>query len=61
MAKKYESTLKAHAKYQKEKTKMKGVRFFPDDAELLEHAEATGNFSGYIKDLIRADMEKNRS
>lgn len=56
--KKYESTLKAHAKYQKEKTKMKGVRFFPDDSYLLEYAEATGNFSGYIKDLIRADMER---
>lgn len=38
---------------------MKGVRFFPDDAELLKYAEATGNFSGYVKDLIRAGMEKS--
>jgi hypothetical protein len=57
-AKRYESTIMAHARYQKDKTKMKGVRFFPDDMELLEHAESTGNFSGYIKNLIRADMEK---
>ena len=60
MAKKYESTLRAHAKYQKEKTKVKSMRFFPDDMGLLEHAESTGNFSGYVKDLIRADMEKSQ-
>lgn len=60
MTKKYESTIKAHARYQKKKTKMKGVRFFPDDMVLLDYAESTGNFSGYIKDLIRADMEKQQ-
>ena len=52
---------RADAKYKKEKTKMKGVRFFPGDAELLEYSESQGNFSGYVKDLIRADMEKNLS
>lgn len=61
MARKDEATKKAIAKYKKEKTKMKGVHFFPGDTDILEHAEATGNFSGYVKDLIRADMEKNRS
>lgn len=60
MARKDEATKKAVAKYQKEKTKMKGVRFFPDDMSLLKHAESVGNFSGYVKDLIRADMEKQQ-
>lgn len=58
MARKDEATKKAIAKYKKEKTKMKGVHFFPGDADILEYAEATGNFSGYVKDLIRADMER---
>ena len=60
MARKDPATKKAIAKYQKEKTKRKGVRFFPDDMPLLEHAESTGNFSGYVKDLIHADMEKSQ-
>ena len=58
MARKDEATKRAVAKYKKEKTKMKGVHFFPDDDDILEHAEATGNFSGYVKELIRADFEK---
>lgn len=56
-----ESKRKADAKYKKEKTKMKGVRFFPADMDLLAYAEEKDNFSGYVKDLIRADMEKNPS
>lgn len=60
MARKDEATKRAVAKYKKEKTKMKGVHFFPADMEILAHAEATGNFSGYVKDLIRADMEKQQ-
>lgn len=61
MARKDEATKKAIKKYRSEKTKTKSLCFFPDDMPLLEHAESTGNFSGYIKDLIRADMEKNPS
>lgn len=55
-----EAKKKYDAQYKKENTKMKGVRFFPKDAELLEYAETMGNFSGYVKDLIRADMEKQQ-
>lgn len=28
----------------------------PDDAELFRHLESQGNFTQYIKDLIRKDM-----
>lgn len=59
MARKDEATKKAKRKYQQEKCKNKGIQFSPVDADILEYAESKGNFSGYIKDLIRADMEKN--
>lgn len=36
------------------------VSFTPDEENLLEHADKQGNFSFYVKSLIRADMEKNK-
>ena len=30
----------------------------PDDVELFQHLESQGNFTQYIKNLIREDMEK---
>ncbi len=30
----------------------------PDDMEILKFAEGQGNFTAYIKELIRADMKK---
>lgn len=53
------ATKRAIAKYQKEKTKQIGVRFFPADIELYDFAKSHENINGYIKDLIRADMEKS--
>lgn len=29
----------------------------PEDMALLKHAESSGNFTAYIKELIRQDME----
>lgn len=29
----------------------------PEDMALLKHAESSGNFTAYIKELIRRDME----
>lgn len=31
----------------------------PEDIVLLAYAESMGNFTAYIKDLIREDMERN--
>lgn len=31
----------------------------PDDMMILEYAESKGNFTAYIKNLIRNDMNKN--
>ena len=36
------------------------MRFGPPDADLLEHLEGKENMAGYIKQLIRADMERAR-
>lgn len=58
--KKYDSQKKWDLEYKKERTKTKTVRFFPKDMDLFEYSETKGNFAGYIKELIRADMEKNK-
>ena len=58
--KKYDSERKWDVEYKKEKTKMVGVRFFPADMELFNFIQDKENKSGYIKDLIRADMEKQQ-
>lgn len=59
MPKQYESRKCANAKYKKEKTKLLAVRFSQDDMYLLDYAKSKDNMAGYIRDLIRADMEKN--
>ena len=53
-----EAQKRASAKYQREKTARKAVVFYPGDAELLEWLNAQGNAQGYIKRLIREDMER---
>ncbi len=34
------------------------IRFYPSDRDLYEHLQTKENKAGYIKALIRADMEK---
>ena len=53
-----ESQKKANEKYRKEKVKQVAIRFYPGDQELYEFLKAKDNVAGYIKDLIRADMER---
>lgn len=48
---------RASAKYNKESMVQRVVRFSPRELELLEHLDAQPNKAGYIKALIRADME----
>lgn len=52
-----EAQKKALEKY-RAKTKRFTVDFPPSDAELWEHLQSQPNKQGYIKALIRADMEK---
>ena len=52
-----EAQKKALEKY-KANVKRLTVDFPPSDAELWEHIQKQQNKQGYIKALIRADMEK---
>lgn len=50
---------KAIKKY-REKVKRIAIDFSPAEAELWEHIQNQPKKQTYIKDLIRADIEKNK-
>ena len=52
-----EAQKKAVKKY-KEKVKRMTIEFYPSEADLYEHIQKQSKKQTYIKDLIRADMQK---
>lgn len=52
-----EAQRKAAKKYQA-KVKRITIEFYPTEAALWEHINQQPNKQGYIKSLIRADMDK---
>ena len=48
---------RAKAKYTSEKVKRLTVSFYPSEAELWEKLQEQENKQGYIKDLIRKDIQ----
>ena len=48
-------------KYNKEKLKRITVDFYPSEADLWDHIQQQEKKQTYIKNLIRADMEKGRA
>lgn len=54
-----ESQKQAIKKY-KQKLNRITVDFYPTEDDLWEHLNSQGKKQTYIKDLIRADMEKNK-
>lgn len=50
---------RADAKYKREKMKSYGLRFSPKEMDIWEHLQKQPNKSGYIKQLIRNDMNKD--
>lgn len=52
-----EAQKRAKAKYNREKMKQKIVRFSPNEMDLYEHLQKQPNQMGYIKSLIRKDMD----
>ena len=54
-----EAQLKAVKKY-KAKVKRITIDFYPSEAALWEHITQQENKQGYIKDLIRQDMNKDK-
>lgn len=53
-----EAQKRANAKYQKEKVASRIIKFYPTEADILAHLDSQPNKAGYIKSLIRADMER---
>lgn len=59
MAKSSKSQIEAIAKYNKEKTKTYLLRLNKEtDKDIIELLEDTDNKTGYIKSLIREDIER---
>ena len=55
-----DAQIRAHQKYNAKATKQVPLRFnLKTDADILEKLYSTDNIQGYIKQLIRADIEKN--
>ena len=54
-----EAEKKAKKKY-RDQGKRLTIDFYPSEADLIEHIERQPKKQTYIKDLIRADMEKNK-
>ncbi len=52
-----EAQKRASAKYKRDKVRNAIVGFYPAEADLWEHLQAQPNKAGYIKELIRRDME----
>lgn len=55
-----EVQLGANAKYAREHVKRVGVSFYPSERDIWDWLGAQPNKQGYIKALIRADMERRR-
>lgn len=51
-----EAQKRAREKYNKKVTKI-AIEFYPQDAELLQKVQQQENKQGYIKELIRKDIQ----
>ena len=52
-----EAQKRANEKYRKKNVKQAVVRFYPAEIDVWEHLQKQENKSGYIKELIRKDMQ----
>jgi hypothetical protein len=55
-----EAQKRAQENYRKKSVKQAIVKFYPAERELWEWLQAQENRAGYIKELIRGDMEGGR-
>ncbi len=55
-----EAQKRAQENYRKKSVKQAAVRFYPAEADIWEWLQAQENRAGYIKRLIREDMERHR-
>lgn len=57
-----EARLKANAKYDAAHTKMYCMKLnLKHDKDVIDKLKSVGNIQGYIKDLIRADIAKDKT
>ncbi len=49
---------RAQETYRKKSVKQTAIRFYPADADIWEWLQAQENKAGYVKQLIREDMER---
>ena len=56
-----DAQLRAVSNYRKKNIKRITTDFYPTEQDLWDHVQTKDNKQGYIKDLIRADMEKGRA
>lgn len=54
---KTEAQKRASLKYDREKTKSLRLVFYPKEMDIYNHLQTKENKNGYIKSLIRMDME----
>jgi hypothetical protein len=52
---------KANKKYKAAKVKQTIIEFYPTDTDLLEYLQSQPAKQTYIKNLIRADMERSKN
>ena len=55
-----EAQRRAVAKCKRERTRGNSLTFYPAERDLLEWLESQPNQSGYLKALIRQDMDRAR-
>lgn len=55
-----EAQKRAQRNYVKKSVKQTSLRFYPAERDLWDWLNAQENKAGYMKDLIRADMERRR-
>lgn len=53
-----EAQKRATMKYQKEKMKQIAIRFSPQEMDVYDFIKSQDNIAGYIKRLVREDMER---
>ena len=53
--------LRSIKKYTKEKSKQFNLKFYPPEMDLWEHLQKQPNKAGYIKELMRKDMQEEQA
>lgn len=56
-----EAQKRADRKYKKEKAKRTYIEFYGTDTDLWEHLQSQPQKQTYLKNLIKADIEKGQS